>query len=271
MKNEKMIIVAAFTDGDVDNLVIGRNGLFYDKKGLDWDATIIKIIDNPISVRQAFWSPYRKFSNFISKQVEKVAASREQEVHATGTSHIEKTTVKADTGITETIKSSGNAVPATLAPPAEPAKPSSFDIAKFAGIFAAIGLAFGAIGSVLASVVGGFLGLTWWKMPLAFIGVILAISCPSMILAWLKLRNRNLAPILDANGWAINARATINITFGKTLTHLSKLPKNSKLSLIDPYAKKKNPWIPLIIIAVILLAAVLCLWRLGYLKQWGII
>jgi hypothetical protein len=44
---EKMQIVAAFTNGDSDNLMTGRNGLFYDRKGRDWDATITKIIDNP--------------------------------------------------------------------------------------------------------------------------------------------------------------------------------------------------------------------------------
>ena len=56
-----MTIVAAFTAGDSDNLMVGRNGVFYDRKGRDWDATITKIIDNPISIRQAFWSPYKKF------------------------------------------------------------------------------------------------------------------------------------------------------------------------------------------------------------------
>jgi hypothetical protein len=45
--NEKMTIAAAFTDGDSDNLMVGRNGIFYDRKGQDWHATIVKIIDNP--------------------------------------------------------------------------------------------------------------------------------------------------------------------------------------------------------------------------------
>lgn len=275
VKNEKMTIVAAFTDGDVDNLVVGRNAVFYDKKGMDWDATIIKIIDNPISIRQAFWSPYRKFSKFISKQVEKFAANKEQEVHTHATSHIEKTSAKAETGLAEAVKSSSADVVPPPAPvvPVEPAKPAPapFDIAKFAGIFAAIGLAIGAIGSILAAAIGGFLNLAWWKMPLAILGIILVISGPSMILAWLKLRKRNLALVLDANGWAINARATINIAFGATLTHLAKLPKNSKMNFIDPYKKKKHPWIPIVIILVVLAAAAYFFWHYGFLKQWGIL
>ncbi len=45
-KNEKITIVAALTDGDIDNITVGRNAIFYDTKGNDWDATIIKIIEN---------------------------------------------------------------------------------------------------------------------------------------------------------------------------------------------------------------------------------
>jgi len=260
IKNERMTIVAALTDGDVDNLVVGRNAVFYDKKGLDWDATIIKIIDNPISIRQAFWSPYRKTARFISKQVEKVASTKDQEVQGTAAAGVEKAGAKVSAGLSEPTKVT-----------TEQAKPAPFDIAKFAGIFAAIGMAIGAIGTILASIVGGFLALTWWKMPIAFVGLILAISGPSMIIAWLKLRKRNLAPVLDANGWAINAKATINIPFGSTLTHLATLPKNSKQNYRDPFTKKKNPWIPIILITIILLVALFLLWHYGFLEQWGII
>jgi len=256
-KDEKMTIVAALTDGDIDNITVGRNAIFYDRKGNDWDATIIKIIDNPISIRQAFWSPYRKVSKFISTQIEKVASAKEKEVTTTATSGIEKTTNKADKVITKSIESTPPASAPVVAPVAtQAAPPQPFDIGKFVGIFAAISLALGAIGSVIASILTGFFGLAWWKMPLAVLGIILTISGPSMILAWLKLRKRNLAPLLDANGWAINARATINIPFGNTLTHLAKLPSNSKLNLIDPFAKKKKPLIPIIIVVVIIAVVV---------------
>jgi hypothetical protein len=68
------------------------------------------------------------------------------------------------------------------------------------------------------------------------------ISGPSMMLAWLKLRQRNLGPILDANGWAINGRARINVPFGGALTDRAVLPKNAERSFDDPYAEKRRPW-----------------------------
>lgn len=252
VKNERMTIVAAFTDGDFDDIVVGRNALFFDNDGLDWDATIIKVIENPISIRQAFWSPYKKFGRFINKQIEKFASDREKAADAKAEADIAKKAQQADEGLSKAASSE----PAPAAP-AAPATPPPFDIGKFVGIFAAIGLAIGAIGSVLMAVFTGFLKLTWWQMPIALLGVMLAISGPSMILAWLKLRKRNLAPVLDANGWAINAKVTINIVFGRTLTQLATLPINSRLNLSDPFKKKKNPLWYIITGAVILAAAVL--------------
>jgi len=264
LTNESMTIVAALTDGDIDNITVGRNAIFYDRQGRDWDATIIKIIDNPISIRQAFWSPYKKLSRFMSGQVEKVASSKEKSVESAATSHTEKVASKVDSGISESVQSK------PAAPAAQPAAP--FDIGKFVGIFAALSLALGAIGSVIMSVLTGFFLLRWWQMPLAILGIILAISLPSMVLAWLKLRKRNLAPVLDANGWAINARITINIIFGRTLTHLASLPANSKVDLFDPFKKKKNPAVTIILAVIVIIAvAAYLLWHLGFLNKWGIL
>jgi hypothetical protein len=68
---------AAFTAGDVDFLFVGRNGVFYDRAGNDWDATIVKLIDNPTSIGQAFFSPYKKFVRMIEEQVAKHAAKND--------------------------------------------------------------------------------------------------------------------------------------------------------------------------------------------------
>jgi hypothetical protein len=137
-------------------------------------------------------------------------------------------------------------------------------VGRFAGIFAAIGLAVGALGTAIASVLTGLLSLHWWQIPLALAGVILAISGPSMLLAWFKLGSRNLGPILDANGWAINARARINIPFGTALTQLARLPEKAERSLTDPFAEKPTHWggWGLAVAAVVLCGV---LWHFGWL------
>lgn len=237
---EQMFIAAAFTEGDADNLMVGRNGVFYDCEGNDWDATIVKLIDHPISVRQAFWSPYKRIARMVGEQIEKFAVAKDKAV---------------DTQAGKSVTDAAKAGP-----------PAPFDVAKFAGIFAAIGLALGAIGTAIASIVGGFMSLPVWQMPLAIVGIVLAISGPSMLIAFLKLRQRNLGPILDANGWAVNTKASINIPFGSTLTKMATLPKGAERSLIDPFAEKKTPWKRWVFL-VVLLVALGFAWNKGYLQK----
>lgn len=239
--NEKMTVVVALTNGDVDNLMVGRNALFYDRAGNDWDATIVKIIENPISIRQAFFSPYRKAAAFIESSINKFASSQDEKALADMNSKISSIPAKA-----EADKAKKEAAP-------------PFDVGKFVGIFAAIGLALGAIGTAVASAVGGFMKLAWWKMPLAITGLLLLISGPAMIIAYLKLRKRNLAPILDANGWAINANVTVNIYFGKKLTQLAELPAGARVNINDPFSKKKQPILPIVFLISVLLGVALYL------------
>lgn len=235
---EKMFVVAMFGDGDALSLYVGRNGVFYDKKGDDWDAKIVKIVENPISVRQAFWSPYRKLAKFVESQVENFASAREK---------------KVDAGLSGGANAAmNNAVSGTA--PAAGAKPA-FDVAKFAGIFAAIGLALGAIGAALSVAVSGFLSLAPWQMILAVVAVLLIISAPSMLIAAMKLRRRSLGPILEANGWAINGNVKINIPLGKAFTEMPKKPSGAHTSAIDPYQQKSFPWGKICALVVVLAAA----------------
>ncbi|MGM9746287.1 MAG: hypothetical protein ACI30H_04950 [Paludibacteraceae bacterium] len=236
-KNATMQIVAVMTSGEVNNLTVGKNAVFYDRAGLDWDATVTKIVDNPISIGQAFWSPYRRISVWIENLINKRAADKDSKMMADATDKL--------SAIPETKPADGAAAPAP-----------AFDIAKFAGIFAALGMALGMIGTALVSVAKGFAALTWWQMPLVLLGLLFLISGPSMIMAALKLRKRNLAPLLNANGWAVNANVLVNILFGATLTKMAVLPK---LKLQDPFARKGIPlWrkILYIVLAVLVVAAV---------------
>jgi hypothetical protein len=245
---ETMTIAVAVTGGDSNFLMVGRNGVFYDRQGADWDATIVRLVEHPISIRQAFLSPYKRIAKMIGNQITKMAAARDKAATDKAAAGVAGAGQKLETGKT-------------------PA-PAAFDVGKFAGIFAAIGLAVGAIGTALVAVFTGILKLAWWQIPILLAGLVLIISGPSMILAWLKLRQRNLAPILDANGWAVNARVRINFAFGASLTKLSILPKGAIRKLEDPFADKKSPWPKLIVLIVLLLVALYLLNSQGLIGQW---
>jgi hypothetical protein len=245
---EKMQIVAAFTDGDSDNLMVGRNGIFYDRKGRDWDATISKIVDNPISIRQAFWSPYKKFVRAIEEQIAKRAAA------ADASSSDKLAQAAANMSRADVIAEKNKA-----------AEPKKVDV----GTVAAMGVAVGAIGGAAASLATGIFRLPMWQIPLVFIGIILLVSLPSMTIAWLKLRKRNLGPILDANGWAVNARAKMNIPFGASLTQVAAVPASAHLDrMTDPFADKKSPWPKVVVAALVLVFLYAIFNRMGYIYQW---
>ena len=223
-KPGKLTIVAAVTVGDIGEFSVGKNGVYYDNEGVEWDAVITKIVDNPISVSQAFWSPYRRMATTVENLISKSAAEKDAKMMAKATENINAAPVAAQ------APAADGKTPAPATPP--------FDIAKFAGIFAAIGMAVGMIGTALASIFGGLIALKWWQIILVFVGIMLVISGPAMVMAWLKLRRRNIAPLLNANGWAVNAASKISIPFGETLTEIAKFPK---MKLKDPYAKKGIP------------------------------
>jgi hypothetical protein len=222
---EKRSIVAAVTGGDTDNLMVGRNGVFYDRKGDDWDARITRVVENPISVRQAFWAPYKRLIRFIEERLAKQANEADE---AASKKMEEETAAGAAAEAKEGAKK---------AAAVDDDGDSKIDI----GTVAAIGVAVGGIAAFLSSVIATVLGLGVW-MPLGFLALVMAVSGPSMLIAWLKLRTRNIGPLLDANGWAVNAFARINVPFGGALTAVAELPKGASRSLEDPFADKKRPW-----------------------------
>ena len=86
------------------------------------------------------------------------------------------------------------------------------------------------------------------------LGLLLVISGPSCFIAWTKLRKRNLGPVLNANGWAINSKVLVNVVFGGKLTSIAKYPK---LRLADPYKQKTAAWkiwLPIVIILLLIAA-----------------
>jgi hypothetical protein len=244
---EKRSIVAVVTSGGTDNLMVGRNGVFYDHQGSDWDATVTRIIENPINIRQAAWAPYKRFVRMIEEQVAKRASAADEESRqktqaaAMQTAHADKT--KAEDAA------------------AKMPEPKKIDV----GTVAAIGVAVAGMATFLSSILATFLGLGMW-MPVGALGLLLAISGPSMLIAWLKLRQRNVGPILDANGWSVNALAKINIPFGSALTKVAALPRGARRQLRDPFAQKRSPW--RLYLTLLVLAALVVLWWLGHLDRY---
>lgn len=249
---KSMDAVAVMTDGDIFDLRPGKNGIFYDLQGNNWDAVITKVVDNPVSISQAFWAPYRKAWEFCVGIINKSAADKDAKINADLQAKVQ-TAAATTPGAADAAKSD---------------KQQAFDIAKFAGIFAALGMAMGYIGTFLTSIVTGIQSTPPLDLILIVLGLMLVVSGPSCFIAWTKLRKRNLGPILNANGWAINSKVLVNILFGGKLTTVAKYPK---LKLADPYDQKTPAWkIWLPTILIILAIAFLALYFTGNLEFIGL-
>ncbi|MDP2792084.1 MAG: hypothetical protein Q8O15_10065 [Rectinemataceae bacterium] len=229
----KKSIVAALTAGDADNIFVGRNGIYYDADGADWDAVITKVVVQPISIREAFFSPYKLLIRTIEDLAMKRAAA-------------------AEAASMDKMKGAAQSTVSGPKPDAKPeqALPKKIDV----GTVAAIGVALGSVGAMLTGILGIFFGMGAW-MPVGVVAILLLISGPSMILAYMKLRKRNIGPLLNAEGWAVNGRLKINVPFGGTLSHLATLPLGTTRLTKDPFAEKKKPW-ALYIVLVIIVACV---------------
>ena len=247
-KSEKMgkamNIAAVLTKGDVDGLRPGKNAVFYDRDGNDWSAVVTSIVENPLSLRQAFWAPYKKAGRWINDKVNKFAADKNAKGEGTLSTITEKATT-APAGAEGATKAGADAAQ----------KAAPFDIGRFAGIAAAIGMAVAAVGAILVGIVKGLAALKWWQWIILIAALMLIISLPSVFIAWRKLRKRDLGPVLNANGWAMNASSLVSVKFGKGLTEVAKFPK---LTAVDPVARRKAAWRKFFFWLIVLLVAAFC-------------
>ena len=207
-------IAAVLTAGDVDGLREGKNAVFYDREGNDYTAKVTAIVENPLSLRQAFWAPYKKAARWVSDKIDSRAAA------------------KNDKAMGDLTTAADHATDGKGAEAAGAVKPG-FDVGKVAGI----SIAAAAVSGVLIGLVAVLKSLTWWQWLILIAVVMLIISLPSVFIAWRKLRRRDLAPVLNANGWAMNAASLVSVKFGKTLTSLAEYPR---LSDVDPEARRKS-------------------------------
>ena len=193
-------VCAVITAGRTIPLYAGRNGLFYDRDGVSWDATITKVVMSQVSLREAFWAPWRKMGEMIGEQVKKFVGSTQE---------------KSVGGVTKAVDGVGaNAAAKTEGKPAD----SSANGAALASSVAALGIGVGMVGAAFAGVVGLVAGLPWWKTAIGVLLVILAVSLPSVILAWFKLRRRDLGAVLNACGWAVNRPLRFSQKLAKQFT-----------------------------------------------------
>lgn len=189
-ENIKFEIVTAVTSGDAGRLHIGKRGIFFSRDGQEWDAQVVDIVANPISILESIKAPFLQFASFIRNQIDKFGKSRQTKAGAapltTGSSSMARDLIL------------GGSI-----------------------AIAALGSSFAYITKTLSQVkpVHGMI---------AFAGIIVLILLPNAIIGFVKLRKRDLSAILEAAGCAINLHMRLGANLGRLFTHLPRLPEGSR-------------------------------------------
>ena len=193
-------ICAVVTAGNVAPLYAGRNGVFYDRDGKDWEAVITKVVENQVSLAEAFWMPWKKLGAGIAGTVKKFLGDKQ----SAGERDLGALTAK----IPESAKG----------------KQGSGGAAAMASSMAAIGVSVGLAGAALASVMAAVRGFAWWQYPLTVLMALLVVSLPSVALTYFKLRRRDLGAVLNASGWAVNRKLYFSVLLAQSFTKCAKRP-----------------------------------------------
>ena len=190
------MICAVVTAGKVGGLYAGRNGVFYDRDGKDWEATVTNVVEAQVSLVEAFWSPWRKIGEGIAGAVQKFLGDRQSATAAA----VAESAEKAATGAKET----GGATTAS-------------------GV-AAIGIGVGMVTAAFASLMAAISHMTTLQLVGSAAAVVLLVSLPSVILTWFKLRSRDLGAILNASGWAVNRPLYFSMRRARAFTRCASDP-----------------------------------------------
>ena len=201
---EGFVIAAAVTAGDQRGIEIGKRGVFFDIAGKQWDAVVIDIAVNPISLWEAVKAPFKKASDLVTRQAEKFGAAQSQTLENVTAEKMEK----IDRG--------------EKAGPTPGTSTTSMRDLLLGG-----GIAFAAVGSSLAFVIKTLSGIKFLNVLYVLLALAGVVTLASTLMGVAKLRKRDLSPLLEASGWAINLRMRLTRSLCRLFTRTPGLPKGS--------------------------------------------
>ncbi len=193
-------IAVAVTSGSINNLYIGKPGIFFNADQKEFQAEIIDIIQAPVSIQEALTLPFRKLGEFIEAKIDKFSSSKLQNV---------------ETGLNKKLTTLEKA-------PLPGSAGSKTPISPLLIMGGGVGIA--AVGSGFAYMVKSLKEVSWVKILLALVIIVIVLAMPLIISAIIKLRRRNLGLFLEAAGWAVNMRMILNRKMGNLFTYSPNFP-----------------------------------------------
>jgi len=201
------------TSGSRGNLYVGKRGVFIDIHGSQWDARVVQIIENPVSLTEALVAPFTRLGRFVGGKIESLTSVAEK--------RMESLAGKAVSGVQTTAQQAASAAAAQ-------SRMAANVSAGRRDMLMGVGIAGAALGSAFAFITKTLSTVTWWKILIGLGGVVLAVILPTVLVAVVKLRRRDLSSILEGSGWAVNARMRLSRGLSRFFTRRPPYPKGAR-------------------------------------------
>lgn len=238
-KDDKVMHVAVpATSGSKGNLCVGKRGVFFDTTGREFDARVVKIIENPISLREALVAPFKRLWDFILGKIEAMSGSYEKD-----------------------LQKNADAMLQTAPPPPSPAGSSAAgQLSKIpggpAGLLVGLSVSAAAIGSAFAFITKTMSGMSHSQVVGGLLSAALIVVVPVFLVAILKLRRQDLSSLLEGCGWAINARMRFNSAQRRQFTKRRPFPEGASGTPVGRWVKITVTMMCACAAAVLLITAV---------------
>ncbi len=242
-------IAAAVTAGMRGGISVGKRGVFYDRDEREWDAIVVDVIQNPISLIEAMLAPFVRIRDSIAERLSTMIGSKATELETKAATTAAKPVVAVATPATPPAP---GAAPAAAAAPAKPGEPAPNNLQA---LLVGGGVAFAAIGSSAAFIMQTISNIALLDALFGVLGLALSMAAVFGLLGWIKLRQRDISALLEACGWALNGRMRLTHYLSLLFTRRPGLPEGSVRKRQLP----RNPR-PLVVTVLVLILLALLGW-----------
>jgi hypothetical protein len=216
-------VAVPVTSGTIGNLRVGKRGVFFDVHGKEYDARIVRIIENPVSFKETLLAPFASLGRLIVGKIEAISGSAQKELEST----VSRTADQVQTGVQQTVREAPQAsgAPAGAQQSAQAQQQAASTSRRDLLVGASVSVA--ALSSAFAFITKTLSDLRLTTVLAAVMIGLLLVFLPSVIVAFLKLRRRDLSSILEGSRWAINARMRLTRKQRRQFTREEPYPEDA--------------------------------------------
>jgi hypothetical protein len=220
-------VAVAVTGTHRGDLHPGKRGVFFTPDGRVLPAVAVDLLENPISVSEALVRPFERLGTLLAAQAERLTESR----YAKLEQGVGSAMSRADASL--------EALPAAAVDGSEPSEPSPEPVAqpvpaaeppgRARELLLSGGVALAALSSALAYIAKTLSSIGYLNLLIMALLLALCFTVPTAIVTALKLRKRDLAPVLEASGWGINYTLRVPGWSSPVFTRVPPLPAGASL------------------------------------------